>query len=396
MSKIYRYGLPITFAAFLVLAWTDVLFLGARTQVQGFDNKAKEPPPDLRIDYLDLYPREAEPWFNDNFPWRGLFQRFNGQMRSFSGARSPLPDKVVFGSDDWLYKGGLQLDIYRGKRRFTPEELRRVVAELSARRDSITARGGQYYLAVTPLKHHIYPQFLPDHVRPLNQQYAVRQLYQALEAANLNTVDLHTPLEAYAANYPPLPLDTNQLQTTDLYYRTDHHWTVRAGLIAAHTIIGQIQADGISVSLPDTTDYRFKSQAAKGLTLAQIAGIDREDQDHFITLHHIWQSGRTERPDLTVPANFPYPNFYVKHYQQGNQALRDSLPSLFVTRESFGENLIQPLSEHFGKSFYLFDEWNHGINLVEYDREGGDVYLQLIWEGFLFNLLDTPDEDGKW
>jgi len=303
--------------------------------------------------------------------WRGFFQRFNGQLRSLTGARSPLPDKVVFGSDDWLYKGGLQLDIYRGKRRFTPEELRRVVGEITARRDSIHARGGRYYLAVAPLKHHVYPRFLPGHVRPLNREFATRQLYAALEEAGLPTVDLHTPLQDYAAAHPPLPLDTNHLQTTDLYYRTDHHWTVRAGL-------------------------RFVSQPGKGLTLAQIAGIDRADQDHYITVSKPWTAARQQREDLKAPPRFPYPNNYVKHYRQRDTLLARQLPSLFVTRESFGENLVQPLSEHFGSAFYLFDEWEHQLNLEEYDREGGDVYLQLIWEGFLFNLLDVPDEDGKW
>lgn len=396
MANLYRYGLPIAFALLLVGLWSDVLFFGAGSQVQGFDNKAVEAPPELRLDYLDPFPKQAEPWFNDNFPWRGLFQRFNGQLRSLTGARSPLPDKVVFGTDDWLYKGGLQLDIYRGKRRFTPEELRRVVNELTARRDSIHARGGRYYLAVAPLKHHIYPQYLPNHVRPLNREYAVRQLYAALEDTGLPTIDLHTPLQAYAAAHPPVPLDTNHLQTTDLYYRTDHHWTVRAGLIATHAILNQMQADGLPLSVPDTTDYRFVSQSGKGLTLAQIAGIDRPDQDHYITISKDWQIRRQPREDINVPPKFPYPNNYVKYYRQQDSLRATQLPSLFVTRESFGENLALPLSEHFGSSFYLFDEWNHQLNLEEYDREGGDVYLQLIWEGFLFNLLDVPDEDGKW
>ncbi|MEM6770507.1 MAG: hypothetical protein AAF597_08000, partial [Bacteroidota bacterium] len=368
----------------------------ARTQVQGFDNRAMQPPPELRLDYLDPFPRQAEPWFNDNFPWRGLFQRFNGQLRAWTGARSPLPDKVVFGSDDWLYKGGLQLDLYRGKRRFTPAELRQVVAELTARRDSIAARGGQYYLAIPPLKHHIYPQFLPDYVRPLNQEYAAQQLYNALRETDLNFINLHQPLLNYAQAYPPIPLDTANLQTTDLYYRTDHHWTVRAGYLAATTILERLRTDGIPVELPNLENYSFTSQPGKGLTLAEIAGIDRQNQDQFITLHANWTTRRITRNDLVSPPGFPYPNIYVKHYRQKSGVLLQKLPSLFVTRESFGENIVYPLREQFGKSFFLFDEWQHNLNLEEYDREGGDVYLQLIWEGFLFNLLEVPEDDGRW
>ena len=396
MANVYRYGLPVAFALLLVLAWSDIAFFGARTQVRGFANKAMEPAPELRLDHLDPYPGQAEPWFNENFPWRGLFQRFNGELRSLTGARSPLPDKVVFGTDGWLYKGGLQLDIYRGKRRFTPEELRRVVARLTARRDSIAIRGGRYYLAVPPLKHHVYPQFLPDHVRPLNRQYAVRQLYAALDEAGLDFIDLHAPLTEYATAHTPVSLDFSQPTTTDLYYRTDHHWTVRAGFIASETILRRLRADSIPVGLPDPATYEYRSQPGKGLTLAQIAGIDRPEQDHYLTLHHNWTAERVDRTDINIPPRFAYPNNYVKHYRQRDTTLARQLPSLFVTRESFGENIIQPLSEHFGNAFFLFDEWDHQLNLPEYDREGGDVYLQLVWEGFLFNLLDNPDVDGKW
>lgn len=396
MPNLYRYGLPIAFALLLILAWTDVLYLGARTQVQGFDNSPKQPPPELRLDRLDAFPKQAEPWFNDNFPWRGLFQRFNGQLRELTGARSPLPDKVVFGTDDWLYKGGLQLDQYRGKRRFTPAELRQVVAELIARRDSIAAHGGQYYLAIPPLKHHVYPQFLPDYVRPLNEEYAVRQLYNALRETDLNFVDLHQPLIEYAKQHPPIPLDTANLQTTDLYYRTDHHWTVRAGFIAATAILDRLRADSIAVTLPDPDAYSYHSQSGKGLTLAEIAGIDRKDQDQFITIHHNWTTRRVTRNDITPPLKFPYPNIYVKQYRKKSGILTRDLPSLFVTRESFGENIVYPLREHFGRSFFLFDEWKHQLNFAAYEQEGGDVYLQLIWEGFLFNLLEVPEEDGKW
>ncbi len=403
MSNALRYGLPIAFATLLIVAWADAAFFGALTQVQSFDNKAKKPAPALRLDHLDPFPRDAEAWFNDNFPWRGLFQRLNGQLRAVTNRRSPLPDLVVLGEDDWLYKGGLQLDIYRGKRRFSPEELRKVTAELLARKDSIEARGGQYYLAIAPLKHHIYSQYLPGHVRPLNQEYAVRQLYAALGSTDLRYIDLHTPLQTYAALHPPLHLSRNpagrpktNAETHNLYYRTDHHWTVRAGLLATQTILAPMIADGHPILPIDTSTYTFINRSSRGMTLAQMAGLDRENQDHFLSLHHNWTTDRAPRPNIQSPPKFPYPNSYVKARQQKDPILRQSLPSLFVTRESFGENLLQPLSDHFGCSYFLFDEWNHELNLDHYDREGGDVYIQLIWEGFLFNLLEIPEEDGKW
>lgn len=399
MTKIFHYGLPLSFGLLLVLSWTDALFLGAGTQVQSFENKGAVEPPVFRLDLLDPYPRDAEAYFNDRFPWKGFFQRFNAKLQALTNRRSPLPDLVVIGEDEWLYKGGLQLDIYRGKRRFTPAELSQVVNELLARQDSIRARGGKYYLAIAPLKHHIYPEFLPDHVRPLNQEYAVRQLYAALKKTDLAYIDLHRPLRNFAQNNLPQhlrPRPENYAAHNDLYFRTDHHWTTRAGLIAAKTITDHLISDGFPLQPIDISTYNISVKPAKGMTLAQIIGADYPDQDFAQTLHHNWTTKDITRTDIPIPDRFPYKQNYVRQRMKTDAKERAALPSLFVNRESFGENLIHPLSEQFSSSFFLFDEWKHNLNLPDYDREGGDVYLQLVWEGFLFNLLEVPQDDGKW
>lgn len=399
MTKIFHYGLPVSFGLLLLLSWTDALFLGAGTQVQSFENKAAVKAPVFRPDLLDPFPRDAEAYYNDRFPWKGLFQRFNAKLQALTNRRSPLPDLVVVGEEDWLYKGGLQLDIYRGKRRFTPQELNQVVAELLARQDSIHARGGKYYLAIAPLKHHVYPEFLPDHVRPLNQQHAVRQLYAALDKTNLPYIDLHTPLRSFAQkNLPPhlRPRPENYSAQNDLYFRTDHHWTVKAGLLAARTITNRLIADGLQIHPLDTAAYTISVKSAPGMTLARIIGTDRPNQDFAQTLHHQWTTKNVPRSDLPVPDRFPYKQNYVRQRMKTDARERAALPAIFVNRESFGENLVYPLSEHFSSSFFLFDEWKHDLNFPDYDREGGDIYLQLLWEGFLFNLLEVPEEDGKW
>jgi alginate O-acetyltransferase complex protein AlgJ len=380
--------LPVAFSLLFLAFWLDAGVLGVGAQVPSFENKRPAGPPEFKLDHLDPFPRDAEAYFNDHFAWRGVFQRFNARLQRVSNGRSPLPDYVVIGDDDWFFKGGLQLDIYRGKQRFTPEQLNEVVHKLLARRDSVEAQGGQYYFAVPPLKHHIYAHHLPDYVRPLNTEYATKQLYSRLRETNLRVIDLHAPLRAYA--------DTASVE--ELYFRTDHHWTVKAGVIAAEAIVNRFREDGIALRPFDREVFYFKTFPNPGMTLAKLAALDEEDQDILISLHKKspWKTRVVERPDIQIPGRFPYPENYAIHREQQDPQNRDQYPTLFVNRESFGENLLLPLSEHFGKSFFLFDEWEHDLNLEEYKREGGDIYLQLVWEGFLFNLLELEVEDGSW
>lgn len=395
------YLLPLVFGLLLVAYFTDTFFhlLPHRPSVE---NRRPAAFPRVKWDYLDPFPRDYEAYYNDAFRWRGHFQAFNARLQSVTKGRSPLPDLVAIGKDDWFFKGGLQMDIYRGKRRFTPTELREVTQELLARRDSVEARGGRYYFAVAPLKHQIYPQFLPDHVRQLNPEYATRQLYRALDRVGIDYVDLHAALRTY----------TDTASQTDLYYRTDHHWTVKAGVVATNSIVERLTEDSILPAAPPGLGYGtlsattrqsdhsqrkgfyYSSRLGGGMTLAKMAGRAKMEQESFYSLHRHggWQAEEIKRPDIPTPPKFPYPTEYAK--QRINEDR--SLPTLFVNRESFGENLFLPLSEYFSSSFWLFDEWEHGLNLDHYDREGGDVYLQLVWEGFLFNLLEVPEEDGKW
>ena len=380
-----RYGLPLLFGGVLLLGVADGLFQLFPT-IPSVENRAPAELPRFDQGDPDAYPRDWETYFEDHYPWRGRFQRFNAGLQRLTNGRSPLPDLVVLGQDDWFYKGGLQLAIYRGKRRFSPAELAEVTTTLTARRDSIAALGGRYVVAVAPLKHHIYPGHLPDFVRPLNTDHATRQLYRSLDRAGVEYVNLHQALHTYA--------DTAQRE--DLYYRTDHHWTVKAGVVAAAAIQHQSALDPPRTGAPPP--YYYTERLTDGMLLARMAGRAREDQETFYTLHRRggWLTEEVPRPDVTAPSAFPYPAEYAKQRWQTDPELRRSLPSLFVTRESFGENLYLPLSEAYGSSFWLFDEWRHGLNVAAYRREGGEVYLQLVWESFLFNLLREPAEDGRW
>lgn len=386
VHRLLTYGLPIACALLVTVYWLDAGF-GVFPAVASVENRvpAALPPLDPRL--LDAYPAKYEDYFNDHFRWRGRFQRFNAGLQSLTNGRSPLPDLVVIGTNDWYYKGGLQLDIYRGKRRFSPSELTQVVTELVRRRDSVLAAGGTYLFAVAPLKHHVYPQHLPYYVRPLNPNHATLQLYSALDAAGVAYTNLHAALATYA--------DTASAE--DLYYRTDHHWTVKAGVVATGAILQRIALPELHRTGVPPPQYYYTQQPNDGMLLAQMAGKARSDQEPFYTLHRSggWRTKDVPRLDVQPPPSFLFPESYAKQRRQIDPADR-RLPSLFVTRESFGENLYLPLSESFGSAFWLFDEWKHGLNYGRYQQEGGEVYLQLVWEGFLFNLLAQPEEDGKW
>lgn len=382
----FRYALPLGLALLLAAYWADAT-LGLLPYVPSVENRAPRPRPPVKLDHLDPFPAAYEDYFNDHFRWRGRFQRLDAHLKRWTGDRSPLPDLVTPGRAGWFYKGGLQMDLYRGKRRFSPGGLDAAVAELRRRRDSVAARGGHYYLVVAPLKAHVYPQYLPEYATVLHRDYAARQLYARLGAAGVSYVDLHTPLAAAAAR-----------DSLPLYFRTDHHWTDAAGLLAARTIVDRLVADGRLPHPLDPADFYFSRDTLDGMVLAKFALRNHPGQELRPVLHRHggWLTEEIPRPDVATPPGFRTNGNYLVERRRHDPAAAARLPRLFCVRESFGENILRPLSEPFGRSVYLFDNWIHGLNPGEYRREGGDVFLQLVWEGFILNLQMDYVEDRGW
>ncbi len=384
MPDTLRYGLPLLIALLIALFVADAwLHLLPRPTLQ--ERRKPAAWPAWQAGNPDAYVRGLERYFNDHFTWRNALVHTSSRLNYRLFGKSPLPDKVVIGKNGWLFKGGVQLDIYRGRFRFTPLQLEQIRRELEWRRDSVAARGGRYYLSLAPLKARLYSEYLPDHVRPLNAENAADQLVRYLrEHSDIDYIDLFSPLQKWKAEHPD----------TLLFLTTDHHWTPVAGLVAADVILRHLRRDFPKLDTLRRHDYYFTYDTLPGLTLAEMLGLERELTERLPVLHprSDWQAKAVPRPDYTPPAGFAFPDQYLMECRTG----RGDLPSLFVTRESFAGFLILPLSEHFYRSIYLFDEWRHDFNGDIYAREGGDIYLQLIWEGMIYQLLEEGTEDYGW
>lgn len=382
-STVIRYVFPVLFVATLLLGGL-FHFLGI-WRVEGSERRDLTDMPAWDAAQPDAYLQQVERYFNDHFPGRGWWLDMHAKLNYHIFKKSTLPRRVVVGRDGWLYKGGLQMDIYRGKFKFTPDQLARIAADLAHRRDSVQARNGRYYLAIAPLKARIYPEYLPPGVRPLNREGATEQLVRYLrDNEPIEVIDLHQPLLAWKARHPD----------TLLYYRTDHHWTRVAGLLAARVIVERLRQDFPALDSLHWADYYFTYDDRPGMTLADMLGLSEQMPERVAVLNprFAWRAQPRPRPDYAPPAGFYLPEAYVVDQRSG----RPHLPDLFVTRESFGGDLLQPLAEHFDRSFFFFDNWQHGFNGPVYYREGGDIYLQLIWEGMIYKLLETEPVDADW
>ena len=62
--------------------------------------------------------------------------------------KSPIPEKVILGKENWLYSAGLEMESYQGKNRLTEKELSDFKLELDYRKNYLEKLGCEFYFLI--------------------------------------------------------------------------------------------------------------------------------------------------------------------------------------------------------------------------------------------------------
>lgn len=347
------------------------------------ESRVQQEKPELDFSFLDPFPKSYEAYYNDQFNWRNYFVRASAYLNYHAFRQSSLPEKVLVGKDGWLFKSGFQLDMYRGKFRFNQEQLEMIRRELHRRKKVVEAQGGKYYLSIPPMKHDLYPEFLPDNVLQVNPESSAQQLAEYLKThSDIPYIDLFEPLKE---------LKTQSQKR--LYLKTDHHWNDYAALYACKVLIDRLKEDYPVLDRVDLDQYRVDSVTFDGMLLAEMLGLEKEMLETLPVIHpKEVPTARDSSRQYPIPADFPFPDDYclVKYTSKTN------LPKLMMVRESFANPMVKILAEHFRESVFIFDNWKHQFHADIVAEEHPDIYVQFVWEGLLFNLLENPPEEARW
>lgn len=381
-GNVKYYFLPIAFLLFLGVHLMDECFL-LFPEPPLKEQRVPAENPALNWGHLDPYPGQFEAYYNDHFKWRNFMIRAGSYLNYYTFKKSSLPEKVIIGQEDWLFKGGHQLALYQGKFQFSKQQLTEIAKTLERRRLQVEAVGGKYYLTIPPLKHHIYPEYLPDRIRQLNPITAKDQLISYLAK--------HTNV-AYIDLLPPI-LERKQKENVLLFHRTDHHWTPVTALMAAGVIVDHLRQDFPALGRISENDFRFTEVEYPGMTLAQLLGIEEETSEKYLLVQpKIDYQAKSIEKHYLPPTDFPFPEEYILSRTTGKK----ELPTLFMVRESFANHFWEILGEEFEESTFLFDNWKHEFNGDIFQEQPSDIYIQCVWEGLIVNLLEEPPKEARW
>jgi alginate O-acetyltransferase complex protein AlgJ len=328
------------------------------------ENRTPASWPTLALDWASVreLPEGLTRYFEDHFAFRQRLVRWQAvaRLRAFGVSSS---EAVIHGRDGWLfYADDGALDDYAEAPPFTDAELdvwRRTLQDTS---DWLRAQGTAYLFVISPDKHVVYPEFMPDTIRPT----AVSRIDQLVEHlrrhSTVRVLDLRPALLAGKKH-------------ERIYHRTDTHWNDRGAFIGYQQIVRALATDVPGLRPLARELFEPRTVRSPGLDLAGMLGLTRVLAEEDLLLV-------PRRPAVARIVEPSRPNRRLMHARVVTEAPTRA-PRAVVFMDSFGAGLIPFLSEEFSRVVYL---WQTNLDPVVVRNERADVVVQ-EWVGRRLSTL---------
>jgi hypothetical protein len=366
-----RWGFAALFIVIVFLPST-VNMLGIESGVSTEQRTlAKKPVFRLNRDIINLYPREYETYINDNFGLKSFLVWLNSYIDVKVLKSSPI-DRVALGKEGWLYatkEGKLNMiDIYRGMIFFSDEELLRIKNNLVEQNEWLKERDIPFVLLIAPNKETVYPEYLPDSIKKVQEKGRLDQLISYLKAnTNINIIDGREVL-------------LNNKGVGRLYYKTDSHWNELGAYYGHKAIMDQVGKSFPKLKSTELNDYNIVTEVkSEGGDLARMLSLPKNFNEENILL-------KPKKPSRAKVVNHPY----VLNQGLVTEVKDETLPRMLMYRDSFTINMQPFLSEYFSTAVY---QWNHSFDPELVRETKPDIVIHEVVERYIHELLaENPKE----
>jgi alginate O-acetyltransferase complex protein AlgJ len=254
------------------------------------------------------------------------------------------------------------VDQFTGALRFTDAQLVAWRRRLDDRCASLEALGVPYLFLVPPNAYPVYPEDLPDHIRPAPRR-PVHQLIEHLQT-NGSRARLIYPLEELLAAKPD-PL---------LYAKTDTHWSARG---AWHGYKALVDAIGSAVAINPVAedDVEFRERPWMGEL-----GFKTDPKEESVLV-----TARVLRPEAVLVSD-------NRVYNRGMTVVTECGQAPPTRCLLFGDSFALASLPFFAASFGRF-VFVHSptLDLDFVEQERPDVVISMMNERF---LMTVPDDEA--
>lgn len=346
------------------------------------DNRAIATQPALDVSHLDPFPAAYEHYYNDHFPYRNTGIYLLNYMDAFYFGKSPAPYYTIIGENTWLFNPENIVQRNIGMVPVADSIMNAIIAEINVRGQWCREHNAEFRVVIIPAKSSIYPEHLPLQFKLGIGESPIDILLKRCAAeSEVPILYLRDSLLPHKADYP-------------LFLRTESHWTDYATYFGYQSIINWLfdgKQQPMKVDLSNVKKEIRAGDYSKSLGFGSLSFF----QDTFPVLQ-LPPNAVQARAKENYPCNsswFAYCNEYEWAYQNTDT----TLPGLLVIRDSFTNPFLQSLlSQHFGRSTFIWDYWQHKLNKEIVEKEKPKMVICIMNEMFFtdFWKYRSADETG--
>jgi hypothetical protein len=366
---------PILFILFLasptINEWLSLFPQGENTE-----KRALASFPIINYDSIDVFPKEFNTYYNDNFNPRNHYLNIHNYL-NFKYLKNLTTNKVHAGDKGWLFYNNKYLPSRRHKIKIDEEILTNIASELNHRDSLLQTMNCKLFVAIIPAKASIYPEYTNTSPLQGEVQFSLNNTLNFIrKRTDVPIINLSDTLLKSKGSYP-------------LYFKHDHHWNHLGGFISSSMILDTVKKYVNTYNPLNFDNFHIKEKDRQGGDLASLCGVKNFLHENVPTPVLNSNTGfkkvkASKKRDYKAPEKFAY----KWGYQVCKKTNNDTLPDLMVLRDSYGSYITTPLSYGFNNSIFIWDAWEYDLNLDILTKEKPDVLLIAIPENSLSKLAN--------
>lgn len=367
--------LGLAFLALLLLPLLDLL-VGVDPSPPLIEKRVLAPCPALPCDGASwrAFPARFQEYFDDHFGMRASLLRASALLRAFV-LEGTAGRSARFGEEGWLYLATDEVNP-EWARPLSPDEVAAWGQHLADRQRWLEERGMASLVFFAPDKRTIYPEYLPEGIRPPPGPSRLDQVHAELRRrGDVEFLDLRPALLAEKAR-------------RRVYHRTDSHWNQVGAVVSSEAVLGWIAARFPAVQVPPLAAHTFTTVTEGGQDLAQLLGLETLYQEEVFETAAV---GATEARSVPVPPEYLRPSeLRFAEILQVSEVARDDLPRMVMVRDSFASTLIPHLERQFRRAVYY---WSPTFDPGLIRAENPDlVVAEMVERSLLQPVIRDPIE----
>ncbi|MBN2166108.1 MAG: hypothetical protein JW717_07525 [Marinilabiliaceae bacterium] len=346
--------------AFIVLLWIPIF-----VQLTGFENLlVKDFTHELATLKKNTIAGRISGDFNHNFGLRDFLVKTKSQFCISVLKESPFPHSVVVGKNGWYFLGNSYENVLNkstGLEHFTNDELCTFVEVFRERLDWLKKHKIDYYFAVAPNKHSVYPEYLPFNLK--QRKTKLDQLVETLDTAlNFKVINIRDRLISLK-------------DTTELYFLTNSHWNRLGAYYAYCHIMESINEQYPQIKVEDANNYQLLRRWTKREDISMAMQIDIDE-------YHVAFKPKMKPKSVEIKSSNNHSEFNVtNHPLFERRFLKEGLPyKILVFRDSFFGSMGPFFNENIGECVYI---WQKDFIKEIVLKEKPDIVIHEVCERFL-------------